>query len=44
MLKKLSSEGIPKKKIILDEMIANKQAIIDRVMKRAEEYEQVDQN
>lgn len=43
-LKKLSSEGIPKKIIIRDEMIANKQDILDRVQKTAEEYEQVDQN
>ena len=43
-LKRLSSEGIPKKAIIRDEMIANKQEVLDRVQKRAEEYEQVDQN
>jgi C_GCAxxG_C_C family probable redox protein len=43
-LKRLSSGGIPKKVIIRDEMIVNKQEILDRVQKRAEEYEQVDQN
>jgi C_GCAxxG_C_C family probable redox protein len=43
-LKKLSSEGIPRKQIIRGEMIANKQVILHRVQKRAEEYEQVDQN
>lgn len=43
-LKRLSSRGIPKKTNIRDEMIVNKQEILDRVQKRAEEYEQVDQN
>ena len=43
-LMRLSSEGIPKKVIIRDEMIANKQEVLDRVQKRAEEYEQVNQN
>ena len=43
-LKKLFSEGIPKKDIVRDDMMANKQTIIDRVQKRAEEYEQVTQN
>ena len=41
-IKKLSSAGIPPKKITLEEMIANKQEIIDRAQKHAEEYEQVD--
>jgi C_GCAxxG_C_C family probable redox protein len=43
-LKKLSSGDIPKKTAHRDELIANKQQILDRVQKRAEEYEQVDQN
>lgn len=43
-LKKLSSAGIPPPKITLEEIIANKQKIIDRAQKQAEEYEQVDQS
>ena len=37
-VKKLSKEGIPKKKLIPKELLANKQQIIDRVRRRAEEY------
>ena len=37
-VKKLSAEGIPKKKLIPKELLANKQQIIDRVRRRAEEY------
>ena len=43
-LKRLSTEGIPEKRISQDKMIANKQEILDRIQKRAEEYEQVDQS
>ena len=37
-IKKLSAEGIPKKKLIPKELLANKQQIINRVRLRAEEY------
>ena len=37
-VKKLSVEGIPKKKLNPKELLANKQQIIDRVQLRAEEY------
>jgi C_GCAxxG_C_C family probable redox protein len=37
-IKKLSSQGIPKKKLNPKELLANKQQIIDRVRLRAEEY------
>ena len=37
-IRKLSAEGIPKKKLNPQEMLANKQQILDRVQLRAEEY------
>jgi C_GCAxxG_C_C family probable redox protein len=37
-IKKLSAQGIPKKKLNPKELLANKQQIIDRVRRRAEEY------
>jgi len=37
-VKKLSEKGIPKKKLNPKELLANKQQIIDRVQRRAEEY------
>jgi C_GCAxxG_C_C family probable redox protein len=37
-VKKLSAEGIPKKKLNAKELLANKKQIIDRVRRRAEEY------
>src|SRR3972149_329132 len=37
-VKKLSAEGIPKKKLNPKELLANKQQILDRVQLRAEEY------
>lgn len=43
-LKRLSTGGIPIKKLNTEEVIMNKATILDRVQKRAEEYEQVDQN
>lgn len=43
-LKALSGRGISKKIFDLDEIISHKQQILDRVQKRAEEYEQVSQS
>jgi C_GCAxxG_C_C family probable redox protein len=43
-LKKLSQEGILKKVLNPDEIIAHRQEILERVQKRAEEYEQVNQS
>ena len=37
-VKKLSREGIPRKKLNPKEMLANKEQILDRVQQRAEEY------
>jgi C_GCAxxG_C_C family probable redox protein len=37
-IKKLSAEGIPKKKLNPKEILANKQQILDRVQRRGEEY------
>jgi C_GCAxxG_C_C family probable redox protein len=37
-IKKLSDEGIPRKKLNPKEMLANKERILDRVQQRAEEY------
>ena len=37
-IKQLSAKGIPKKKLNPKELLANKQKIIDRVQRRAEEY------
>ncbi len=37
-IRKLSNEGIPKKKLNPKELVANKQQVIDRVRRRAEEY------
>jgi C_GCAxxG_C_C family probable redox protein len=36
--KKLVAEGIPRKKLERDEILANKQQILNRVQRRAEEY------
>jgi len=36
--KKMATEGIPKKALERDEILANKQQILDRVQQRAEEY------
>jgi len=38
-VKKLATEGIPKKTISPDEIVANKPQILERVQRRAEEYE-----
>jgi C_GCAxxG_C_C family probable redox protein len=37
-LKKLAAEGIPRKTLDRDEILANKQQILDRVQQRGEEY------
>jgi len=37
-VKELAAEGIPKKKLNPEEMLANKEEILDRVQRRAEEY------
>jgi C_GCAxxG_C_C family probable redox protein len=37
-VRKLSAEGIPKQTLDRDEMLANKDQILDRVQRRAEEY------
>jgi C_GCAxxG_C_C family probable redox protein len=37
-IKKMVKEGIPKKKLDPKEMLANKEQILDRVQRRAEEY------
>jgi C_GCAxxG_C_C family probable redox protein len=37
-IKKLAAEGIPTKTLNRDEILANKQQILDRVQRRAEEY------
>jgi len=37
-IKKLSAEGIPKKKLDPKEILANKQQILDRVQRRGQEY------
>ena len=43
-LKKLSQDGIPRKKFDPDEVISQRKQILDRVQVRAEEYEQVSQS
>ena len=43
-IKKLAEEGIPRKAINRDEMLANKQQILDRVQQRAEEYNYIAKN
>jgi C_GCAxxG_C_C family probable redox protein len=37
-IRKLAAEGIPKKELDRDEILANKEQILDRVQRRAEEY------
>jgi C_GCAxxG_C_C family probable redox protein len=43
-VKKLAAEGIPKKKLDPKEMLANKGQILDRVQRRAEEYNFITKN
>ena len=42
--KKLAAEGIPKKTLNRDEILANKQQILDRVQRRGEEYNYLARN
>ena len=41
---KMAAEGIPRKKLNRDEILANKQQILDRVQRRAEEYNYIFKN
>lgn len=41
---KLAAEGIPRKKLDRQELLANKQQILDRVQQRAEEYNFITKN
>ena len=41
---KMAAEGIPRKKLNRDEILANKQQILDRVQRRAEEYNYIFNN
>ena len=43
-IRKLAAEGIPKKTLNRDEMLANKEEILDRVQRRAEEYNFITKN
>jgi len=43
-INKLVKDGIPKKKMVPAELIANKQEILDRVQLRAEEYNYITKN
>jgi C_GCAxxG_C_C family probable redox protein len=43
-IKKLTAEGIPKKKLDPKEMLANKEQILDRVQRRGEEYNFITKN
>jgi C_GCAxxG_C_C family probable redox protein len=43
-IRKLAAEGIPKKKLDRDKILANKEEILDRVQRRAEEYNFVTKN
>jgi C_GCAxxG_C_C family probable redox protein len=42
--RKLAAEGIPRKNLDRDEILANKQQILDRVQRRAEEYNFIAKN
>jgi C_GCAxxG_C_C family probable redox protein len=42
--KKIAEQGIPKKTLNREEILANKQQILDRVQRRAEEYNFISQN
>ena len=42
--RKLETEGIPRKTPNRDEILANKQQILDRVQRRAEEYNFITKN
>lgn len=43
-VRKLAKDGIPRKKLVPKELIANKQEILDRVQLRAEEYNYITKN
>ena len=43
-IRKLSAEGIPKKTLNPDEILSNKPQILDRVQRRAEEYNFITKN
>ncbi len=43
-VKKLAAEGIPRKTLNRDEILANKQQILDRVQRRGEEYNFITKN
>ena len=43
-IRKLATEGIPEKTLDRDEILANKEQILDRVQRRAEEYNFVTKN
>jgi C_GCAxxG_C_C family probable redox protein len=43
-VKKLAAEGIPKKTLNRDELLANKEQVLDRVQRRAEEYNFIARN
>jgi C_GCAxxG_C_C family probable redox protein len=43
-IRKLTAEGIPRKTLDRDEILANKEQILDRVQRRAEEYNFVTKN
>jgi C_GCAxxG_C_C family probable redox protein len=43
-IRKLAAEGIPKKTLNRDEILANKAQILDRVQRRAEEYNFITKN
>jgi len=42
--RKLEAEGIPRKTLNRDEILANKEQILDRVQRRAEEYNFITKN
>lgn len=43
-IRKLAQEGIPKKKLVAEELLANKKEILDRVELHAEEYNYITKN
>jgi C_GCAxxG_C_C family probable redox protein len=43
-IRKLAKDGIPKKKLVAKELLANKQQILDRVVLHAEEYNFITKN
>jgi C_GCAxxG_C_C family probable redox protein len=43
-IRKLAKDGIPKKKLVAEELLANKKEILDRVVLHAEEYNYITKN